>query len=66
MIETLNADCFCVSLDRDALRETLEADPAAEGLARLIEEKDQAHPLSGVVARPALADEDVPRLQVVR
>lgn len=31
MIETLNRDCFCISLDRDALRRALEADPAARG-----------------------------------
>lgn len=39
MIETLNQDCFCVSLDRDALRRALDADPAAGGLGRLIEER---------------------------
>jgi hypothetical protein len=39
MIETLNTECFCVSLDRDALRRALEADPAAHGLHRLIEER---------------------------
>lgn len=39
MIETLNSDCFCVSLDREALRRALEADPAAAGLGRLIEER---------------------------
>jgi len=39
MIETLNRDCFCVSLDPDALRRALEADPAARGLHRLIEER---------------------------
>lgn len=39
MIETLNTDCFCVSLDRGALRAALERDPAAAGLARLVEER---------------------------
>lgn len=39
MIETLNRDCFCVSLDPDALRHAIEADPAARGLHRLIEER---------------------------
>jgi len=39
MIETLNRDCFCVSLDNDALRRALEADPAAHGLQRMIEER---------------------------
>lgn len=39
MIETLNSECFCASLDPEALRRTLEADPAASGLARLIEER---------------------------
>jgi hypothetical protein len=39
MIETLNRDCFCVSVDSDALRRAIEADPAARGLHRLIEER---------------------------
>jgi hypothetical protein len=39
MIETLNTDCFCVSLDADALRRAMEADPAARGLSRLIAER---------------------------
>jgi hypothetical protein len=39
MIETLNSDCFCVSLDTDALRRALEADPTAHGLHRMIEER---------------------------
>jgi len=39
MIETLNNDCFCVSLDAEALRRAIEADPAARGLGRLIEER---------------------------
>jgi hypothetical protein len=39
MIEALNTDCFCVSLDREALRRALEADPAAAGLGRMIEER---------------------------
>jgi hypothetical protein len=38
-LESLNAGCFCVSLDREALRRALEADPAAQGLHGLIEEK---------------------------
>ena len=36
MIESLNADCFCISLDAQALRQALEADPAAQGLSDLI------------------------------
>lgn len=36
MIETLNADCFCVSLDAQALRRAIESDPAASGLSELI------------------------------
>ena len=39
MIETLNSECFCVSLDPEALRRAIEADPAARGLGRLIEER---------------------------
>ena len=39
MIETLNRDCFCVSVDSDALRRAIEADPAAHGLHRVIEER---------------------------
>lgn len=39
MIEALNTDCFCVSLDRAALRGALAADAAAGDLARLIEER---------------------------
>ena len=39
MIEALNSDCFCVSLDREALRRSLEADAAAAGLAGMIEER---------------------------
>ena len=39
MIESLNTDCFCVSLDAQALRQALEADPAAEGLGELIAER---------------------------
>ena len=39
MIETLNTECFCVSLDPAALRRALEADPAACGLHQLIEER---------------------------
>ena len=39
MIEGLNSDCFCVSLDRAALRRALEADPSAAGLGQLIEQR---------------------------
>jgi hypothetical protein len=39
MIETLNSDCFCVSLDQEALRRALEVDPAARGLHGMIEER---------------------------
>ena len=39
MIESLNRDCFCVSLDADALRRAIETDPAAHGLHRLIEDR---------------------------
>jgi hypothetical protein len=39
MIESLNRDCFCASLDRGALREALASDAAAQGLDRLIEER---------------------------
>lgn len=39
MIEALNTDCFCVSLDRQALQRALEADPAAAGLHGLLEER---------------------------
>ena len=39
MIETLNAECFCVSLDSEALRKAVEADPAAQGLHRLMAER---------------------------
>jgi hypothetical protein len=39
VIETLNADCFCVSLDAEALKRTIESDPAARGLSGLIAER---------------------------
>ena len=39
MIETLNSDCFCVSLDPAALKSALEADPATRGVHKLIEER---------------------------
>ena len=39
MIEAMNSDCFCVSLDRGALRQALDADPVAGGLSALIEER---------------------------
>jgi hypothetical protein len=38
-IEKLNTDCFCVSLDRAALRAVLKADPIAGDLGQLIEER---------------------------
>jgi len=37
MIESLNRDCHCISLDREALRRALEADPTSSGLHALIE-----------------------------
>lgn len=39
MIESLNAECFCVSLDHAALRQAIDRDPAAGGLSQLIEER---------------------------
>ena len=39
MIETLNSDCFCVSLDPTALRSALEADPVTRGGHKMIEER---------------------------
>jgi len=39
MIESLNTGCLCPSLDRADLQRALEADPAARGLHRLIEER---------------------------
>ena len=36
MIDTLNTDCFCISLDPEALRHAIESDPAASGLSELI------------------------------
>ena len=39
MLETLNAECYCLSLDREALRKAVEADAAAAGLHRLIAER---------------------------
>ena len=39
MIETLNGDCFCVSLDKAALQQAMEADPGVRGLSRLIAER---------------------------
>jgi len=39
MMQTLNRDCYCVSLDRSALSRALGADPATTGVARLIEER---------------------------
>jgi hypothetical protein len=38
-MESFNNDCFCVSLDRDALRRAIEADPATQGLHEVIAEK---------------------------
>jgi len=37
MIDSLNRDCHCVSLDREALRRALEAEPASSRLHQLIE-----------------------------
>jgi hypothetical protein len=39
VIESLNSDCFCLSLDRAALRRAIEADPAAAGLDALLAER---------------------------
>ena len=39
MIETLNTGCFCVSLDREALRAAMDSDPTVRGLSGLIEER---------------------------
>ena len=39
MMETLNTDCFCVSLDRERLKRAIEADPAARGLHELIAQR---------------------------
>lgn len=39
MIEALNDDCFCISLDANALRRSIESDPAAHGLAGMIAER---------------------------
>ncbi|HEU4644383.1 MAG TPA: hypothetical protein VFS80_02325, partial [Burkholderiales bacterium] len=39
MIEALNSGCFCISLDKEALRRALEADPAAQGLHGMIEQR---------------------------
>lgn len=39
MIDKLNSDCFCISLDHGALRQALDADPVSGGLSALIEER---------------------------
>ena len=39
MIESLNSDCYCVSLDTDALRQAFERDPGTGGLQQLIAER---------------------------
>ena len=39
MIETLNTQCLCLSLERADLQRALESDPAAHGLYRVIEER---------------------------
>jgi hypothetical protein len=39
MIERLNTDCFCVSLDAQALKRAIESDPASRGLDRLLAER---------------------------
>jgi hypothetical protein len=38
-LDALNSECFCVSLDPEALQESIEADPAARGMHRLILER---------------------------
>ena len=38
-IEALNRDCFCFSLDRDALARALDAELGAPGLAELLRER---------------------------
>ena len=44
MIEAMNSDCFCVSLDRDALRQAIEADPSVQGLSALVEARTCGRP----------------------
>ena len=39
MIESLNTECLCPSLDRADLQRALEADPAARGLHEVIQER---------------------------
>lgn len=38
-IETLNSQCFCISLDKDALRETLESTLGQPGLFELVQQR---------------------------
>jgi hypothetical protein len=38
-VELLNSGCFCISLDRGALRRALESEMGSPGLARLVEER---------------------------
>jgi len=37
--ESLNRDCFCISLDRDALKRALQADPETNDLYQLIRDR---------------------------
>ncbi len=39
LIEALNSECFCVSLDRDALRQALESEIGQPGLFELVRER---------------------------
>ena len=39
MIESLNSDCYCVSLDTNALRQAVESGPGTGGLQQLIAER---------------------------
>jgi hypothetical protein len=61
-IEQLNRDCFCLTLDREALRRALDADPALEGMHALLGERCP-HVFS---ARPVfLSRANVERMQAV-
>ena len=44
MIETLNSECFCISLDGDALRRALESELGEPGLADLILGRSEGNP----------------------
>lgn len=39
MIEDLNADCYCISLDREALRRSLDAEAGRPGFGQLVEQR---------------------------